>query len=207
MSPIFGPETFEFFARYVIAGFVLLSVRSRYVAGERPRNAELFFEVVVLSLVNRLVFLLLSSGAQVTGLAARLPVPPPDLVFLAEVLLLPVLLGVLAGINLRRGWDRALLRRLAMPVQHPIRTGYDFAFAERLGPGFVIISFRDGVEVRGYFGTASLASSDASRSDIFLERVYDVAEDGSWLTPNPPRSAYVALADVRSIEFLQDRVE
>lgn len=176
-----GPETFAFLARYVIAGFVPLSVRSRHVVGERPRNAELLFEVVVLSLVNQLVFLAIDGGARALGFAA--------------------------GLTLRRGWDRALLRRLAMPARHPVRTRYDCAFAERRDPAFVIVSFRDRVEVRGYFGTASLPSSDSSRGDIFLERVYDVAEDGCWVMPEPPRSAYVALADIRCIEFLDPEVD
>ena len=207
MSPLFGPETFEFFARYVIAGFVLWSVRSRYIAGERPRNAEVFLEVVVLSLVNQLVFVGLSGLV-----AALLPKDAAvnlsaDLALLLEVLLLPIILGIAFGVNLRRGWDRAVLRRLAMPVQNPVRTGYDFAFAERARPGFVIVTFQDGREVRGYFGTNSLASSDADRRDIFLERVYDIDQDQEWREPVPPRSAYLSLADVRSIEFLDQAGE
>ena len=173
------------------------------MTGERPRNAELFFEVVVLSLVNQLVFLTLSAAVRSLPAPTGVPAPSAEVLFLAEVLLLPMALGALFGLNLRRGWDRALLRRLSMPVQHPVRTGYDFAFAEGREPCFVLISFRDGHEVRGWFGENSLAASDTSRGDIYLERVYDVGEDGTWVEPNPARAAYVSLDDVRAIEFLE----
>ena len=63
LSDLFSPSNFDFFARFFLAGFILFSVRCRYVLGERPKPTEIVFEAIVLSLINQLVFLLLASLA------------------------------------------------------------------------------------------------------------------------------------------------
>ncbi|MFA5539071.1 MAG: DUF6338 family protein, partial [Gemmobacter sp.] len=133
---------------------------------------------------------------------ARIASLPERLLFLAEVLVFPALLGMLFGWNLSNGWNNALLRRLSMPVQSPIRRAHDFAFGQNRPPGHVILNFQDGTIVYGFFGPDSLAASDPNRSDIYLERIYTVDEDGNWIEPETDRSAIISLAGLRSVEFL-----
>lgn len=200
MNQLITPANFDFFARYLLAGLIVISVRSRFVVGERPKLAEQLLEAVVLSLINQLVFKLLVWVGALLALPVHLP---PDALFFAEVLVLPVLLGALFGWNLSRGWNRSLLRRLSMPVQNPVRRAYDFAFGRPRPPGWVIVSFADGTVVHGFFGEESLAASDGDRSDIYLERLYSVSDDGQWTEIVPRRAALLALEGMRSIEFLE----
>jgi hypothetical protein len=199
MTDLITPANFEFFARYLLAGYIITAVRSRYAVGERPRLGDWLFEAVVLSLLNQFVFFLLLHAA-----ALFLPVASFDarVLFFAEVLALPLALGWLAGINLAKGWNQAVLRRLSMPVQAPIRRAYDHAFADDAAGRFVILSFQDGTKVYGYFGERSLAANDGERSDIFLERLYDVSDDGQWYEKLPHRSGLMMLDGLRSIEFM-----
>ncbi len=203
LTDLVRPESFEFFARYFLAGFIIFSVRGRFVLGERPRSGEVVFEAIVLSLINQLIFLLLMSALEVgfDRLSGTRVTLAPRSVFFAEVLVLPAILGAVFGWNLRGGWNAAILRRLSMPVVHPTRRAYDFAFAER-DPCFVIVSFQDGTVVHGYFGEHSLAASDPQRSDIFLERIYSVGDDTIWTGSEPARSVLLSLTNLRSIEFL-----
>ena len=195
MTQLLTPETFEFFARYLLAGYIVLSMRARFVTAERPKPTETLFEAVILSLVNQLVFQVLLLPLDVL----RTSVLAPRLLFFGEVLALPAILGTLLGLNLKRGWNRAWLRRLAMPVLHPIRRAHDFAFLDRT-ECFVILTYEDGIVVRGFFGGGSLAATDDGRSDIYLERLYD----GDWNEPEPGRSGLFSLSGVRSIEFLDE---
>jgi len=211
LQDLFSPTNFDFFARYFLAGFILFSVRGRYVLGERPKPAEVVFEAIVLSLINQLVFLLLVGLvqwiAQLCGwnTGAIVDTNGKTALFL-EVLILPTLLGAVFGANLKRGWNSAFLRRLSMPVVHPTRRAYDFAFSDR-ETCFLIVNFKDGGSVYGYFGPTSLAASDPGRSDLYLETLYDVANDGQWTESNPPRSALISIDDVRSIEFVPTPTE
>ena len=175
------PLTFDFFARFVLTGFLIYLIRSAYAVGERPRISEIALDIALFSLLNQLVWQLLTwvtpaaidmlrglstSPVLFTGLGL-----PERLAFFREVLGLPVLLGILAGRALRSGWQRSLLRRLAMPVVDPLPRAYDHVFANR-GVGFVIVTYRDGTQVYGYYGPNSRAGRDPARSELYLERIY-----------------------------------
>ena len=194
MNSLITPANFEFFARFLLAGFLIISIRSRFVVGERPKVSEALVEAVILSLINQLAFTvavtLVSFGYDVAGV-------PERLLFFVEILVTPTLLGLLLGWYLARGWNDALLRRLAMPVQNPVRRAYDHAFSLMPTERFVILTFADGTKVYGLYGENSLAATDAARSDIFLERLYDVAADGQWFEQIPSRSAQIGRASCR----------
>ncbi len=206
-------SNFDFFARYFLAGFIVASARSRYVLGERPKASEFLFESVILSLLNQMVFLFL--GFLLGYAALLLPAPlmaaiqqPATirLPFFIEALFLPAALGMLLGISARRGWRIPMLGSLGMPVIHPTSRAYDFAFGDIKSERFVIVTFTDGTTAYGFFGANSLASSDPSNRDIYIERLYDVC-DGTWMPTQPPKSALLMLRDVRSIEFIEPAKE
>jgi hypothetical protein len=200
MNGLITPDNFDFFARFLLAGWIIISTRSRFAVGERPKLAEGIAEAVVMSLINQLVFSLLSS---LTGIIAPTANLPPRLSFYLEVIALPLCLGLIFGWNLSRGWNKSLLRWLSMPIQTARRRAYDHAFTKNRTEGFVIVTFSDGTKVHGYFGENSLAGSDPERSDIYLERLYTVGEDGQWFEQSPPRGALLDLTGLRSIEFLK----
>lgn len=206
MQNLLQPETFEFFARYLLAGYIFLSVRSRLVAGQRAGPSEIVLEAVVLSLINQLVFQLLLSLSLIIPLNIRVPIGtavPAQLWFYAEVLCLPALLGwaFAKATGLRQ--VSAVLRKLSMPGTHPVARAYDFAFLQQSGPGYVILTFQDDTVIYGYYGNNSIAATDADRSDIYLESLYTL-EGGAWQLAEPRRSALISLAGLRSIEFVQE---
>lgn len=213
MIDLINPANFDFFARFFLAGFILASVRSRYVLGERPKAAEFIFEAVILSLLNQMCFLFL-----VYLLAELTRFLPSDIVnllaqtaatrlpFFLETLVLPGLLGLFLGFSLKRGWNEKLLGSLAMPIIHPTRRAFDFAFGDIATERFVIVTYSDGTTVFGFFGANSLASSDPANGDIYLERLYDV-RDGVWNPTMPAKSALLMLRDLRSIEFIEPVME
>ena len=200
MNALITPANFEFFARYLLAGFLIISIRSRFVIGERPKVSEALVEAVILSLINQLVF---TVAITIVDLVHSVSGVPERLLFFIEVLATPTAIGLLLGWNLARGWNGALLRRLAMPVQNPVRRAYDHAISVTPTERFVIPTFADGTKVYGLYGENSLAATDAARSDIFLERLYDVAADGQWFEQIPARSALIVLEGLRSLEFLE----
>lgn len=170
---------------------------------------EILYEAIVLSLLNQLVFLALASLAswlQPAGggpkVVAWLYLTGDHFSFQIETLLQPAILGVLSGYALRSDLNLTVLRYLAMPVVHPTRRAYDYAFGDITTDRFVIVTYGDGTMIYGYFGPNSLASSASDRGDIFLERLYDV-EEGVWKPTEPPKSALLMLKDVRTVEFIE----
>ena len=200
MVDLINPANFDFFARYLLSGLIIIWIRSTFGTAERPKLTEMVVEAVILSLVNQLAFVVLSEAALLLPFYLSLST---RFLFLVEALLLPACLGLLFGYSLSAGWNRAILRRLSMPVQNPIRRAYDFAFLQNDVEGFVILTYDDGTKVYGYFGENSLAASNPERSDIYLERLYDVDETGQWYEKSPPRGGLLNLDRLRSLEFLE----
>ena len=200
MVDLINPTNFEFFARYLLSGLIIIWIRSSFVNAERPKLTEMVVEAVILSLVNQLAFILLSELALFIRWPFHLSAP---FVLLLESLLLPACLGLLFAYSLSAGWNRAILRRLSMPVQNPIRRAYDFAFLQNDIERFVILTYEDGTKVYGYFGENSLAATNPERSDIYLERLYDVDDSGQWYEKTPSRGGLLNLTGMRSLEFLE----
>ena len=194
MIDLINPGNFDFFARYLLAGLIIIWIRSNYLVAKRPPLTEMVAEAVIFSLLNQLLFLTLSA------LLPAIPLPARSAFFI-EVLVQPVALGLFLGVSLARGWFDAAFRRLSIPVQ-PVSHAYAFAFAAQDAESFVILTYSDGTEIFGYFGDNSFTAKGVDHSDIYLERLYEVGQDGRWTERQPPRGAWASLTDLRSIEFL-----
>lgn len=201
IANLLKPETFDFVAKYFLAGYIVIIMRSLAVVGERPKASEVVIEAIILSLINQFIFKILIGlipQSLIDELWTRFP-------FHLEVLFLPAFWGWIIGINLSKGWKNAIFRKLSMPVIHPIRRAHDYAFGLDRDACFVIVTYFDGTVVNGFFGENSLAASDSNRSDLYLERLYTVGDDDQWVEQTPGRSALIVLEDVRSVEFLDNQ--
>lgn len=199
MTQLLSPDTFEFFARYLLAGYVVMIVRGWFVIAQRPKATEVVIEAVIFSLVAQLIFQLIAWPVPDTWIDSL----GTQFLFFIQVLFLPALLGLGLGWNLARGWNNAVLRLFSMPVTQPVHRAHDYAFHNNREPCLVILTYFDGTQVHGYFGEASLAANDAVRSDIYLERLYDVDANDQWVEFEPSRGALLSLSNMRSIEFLE----
>lgn len=208
LAELLSPETFEFFARYLLAGYVVILVRSHFVSGIRMHTSELLLEAVVFSLlIQMLLFFAAPALGWLYGLAAPsapAPVLPERMLLFLDVLVVPSALGAFLGWHLASGGRNTLLRHLAQPLAHPSRQPRDFAFAQIHQPCLVAVTYTDGTVLRGYLGDQSMATDNDARSDIYLERLYSVDKDGHWQPVTPARSGLLSLDKVRSIEFLED---
>lgn len=209
IGDLLKPKTFQFFAQYLLAGYVVIIARSRFVAGLRPKPAELIIEAVIFSLWVQMIVLCGAAIVGLIGVTAMLEARfgadwlDGDVSFLVQVLVVPAVFGAALGYNLSAGWKHALLRRLSLPVTHPVETGYDYKFGNQPEPCILLITYFDGTVIAGFFGEKSLAASNPDRRDIYLEYLYAVGEDGNIGEAPVKRSAVVSLDQVRSIEFLE----
>jgi len=146
MTNLLTPETFEFFAKYLLAGYVVFIVRSWFVLGLRPKPPEVVVEAIVLSLINQLVFFFVWPLLPESMVGTF----DPKILLFAEVLVFPTVIGILLGWNLSRGWNNAFLRRLSAPIVHPVQRAHDFAFGNSRPPSLVIVTYEDGTTVRGF---------------------------------------------------------
>lgn len=199
MTNLLGPETLEFFASYFLAGFVFMSVRTWFVAGERPKINETLVESLILSLINQVVALF-----SLSWLTPEWATSNPNIVLVLQNVVQPMLLGVLVGWLATRNFFPVGIRRLVMPTVRPVNPAVEFAFDQLDGPTFVILRFQNDVEVLGYFGTSSMIATDSGQGGIFLEDIYVMDDDLEWRLALPRRSAWIRTEGLHSIEFIDD---
>jgi hypothetical protein len=199
MDRLLSPDTFEFLARYFVAGWVFLSVRSWWIRGERPKPNEVLFEAITLSLLNQLLSLI-----TVPLLISRVMAIGGSPALIVEILIQPALAALVAGYFAQLGWIPEGLRLLLMPALQPVSSALGFAVDQIDGPSFIIVTYEDGRQVYGYFGENSFARSEGVGA-MFIETLYHLDEEEAWIAAEPRRSGWVTLNGVQTIEFISGK--
>jgi hypothetical protein len=175
-------------------GFLILFGRSRFHTGRMVGVAESIFEYLMMSSVY------FSFAYPLFSLISM----PGYLSLLSFLFISPLLLGLVIGVLTQRQTLRGFLNRIGLNPVHSSPTAWDFAFSNRKGFSWVVVSLASGKRYHGVFGPSSLASSDLSRRDIFLEDIRgenfepiekDGRKRGVWLNEN----------EIASIEIVEDK--
>ncbi len=181
---------------FIVPGFIILFVRSQFMTGRISSNSKeailsyLTVTVIYSSLVSILVDL--------TGLTLR---PASGLVWFGLfVFLVPIVLGLLLGINSQKDFVRDLLKRCRLKLVHPIPTAWDWKFS-RMSPQWIRVTLKDNTHFTGLCSSESFISSDPNERDIYIEKVYDLGDDGTWLPPKDERGLLIVAGEIRTIEF------
>jgi uncharacterized protein DUF6338 len=133
----------------------------------------------------------LIDGVGQSGWAAHLP-------WVLVFLVIPALLGVLAGIAAQRNWVGRLGHRFGLSPVHAMPTAWDWKFGLR-EEVWTLVTLKDGTVFGGYCGSASFMSSDPAERDLHVQEVFELDENNTW---RPKLSGlYVAHGQISTIEF------
>ena len=117
------------------------------------------------------------------------------------IFIVPAVLAVLRAWIIQHDSCAWFYRFLKLRTINPVPTGWDWIFS-RTDPCFVLVTLTDGTEIAGFFGGSSMASSDPTRKDIYLEKTYTVPEDGAeWEVVTDTLGIYVDGSQIAYIEF------
>lgn len=191
MAPATGTALLILVA-FVLPGFITLVAReTTYVV----REAVTPFERLLLSLsYSARIYELLLVAAFLLGASPRDIVtlyrgerPLGDYLLLGGAALLILPLGIS---ELGRHWGQSrdirptLMRTLGISETHTTRSGWDHFFRKGVET-LVLITLDDKRVVAGYFGRSSLAACPSDAQDIFLERQWELDQQGWFLRPRP----------------------
>lgn len=175
-------------------GFLIMYGRSRFLTGRMTSVASSVFEYLMVSSIY-------FAGAYPIFGSIREPNNAATFVFLFAG---PLAIGFLLGIAAQRDYFRIVLGYLKLNPIHTSPTGWDYVFNGRKGFSWVVVKLNSGGQYYGIFGPESLASSDLSKRDIYLENTCDesfkpIETDGR------KRGVWISEDDIRSIEIVEDR--
>lgn len=196
LSEILKPETLGLFLVFTVPGIIALYFRAQFIAGRLPAASEGAISYVTLSLAYHAIAYPIARPLYASGtIEGWFMVFWFILIFMA-----PALLGLLLGLNIRKGWTKKLVNSFGLNTIHPVNCAWDWRFGQS-GECWVIVTLKDQTRWSGYLGVNSFMSSDPTERDIFIEHVYDSGEDGqSWKTRSS--SVWIAHGEIQSLEFL-----
>jgi hypothetical protein len=178
-----------------VPGIVALYVRAQFLTGRLPSIGEGLIAYVIVSLVYHALAYPLAH-----------PLYGADLsIFWNKVgwfLLLfagPAAIGLLLGLNVRKGWTKGLLSKWGINPVHPVHCAWDWHFGN-CKEGWVLAVLKDGTKWAGYLGPNSFISSDSAERDILIEKVYDIpGNDRPWTARTS--SVWISHGEIQSLEF------
>lgn len=195
LDNILTPQTLSYFLIFAVPGVVALYVRAQFLTGRMPPVGEGLLAYVTLSLVYHALAYPIAYPlyrADISSIWNKVG-------WFALLFAVPGLLGLVLGLNIRKGWTKRLLNRWKIHTVHPINCAWDWHFGQ-CEEGWVLAVLKDGTKWAGYMGVSSFMSSDASERDIFIERVYELGGEGKPWIPRVS-SVWIAHGELQSLEF------
>jgi len=194
------PSDLLFVIAILVPGFIFSGFLSQLV----PRRLAGTTETIILGYLTGTAFNYAFCGIPVYLLVTGKWLAGNELgqilVWFLVTFLVPVLLATLVGAALQKNWPTTIFGFLGLRWINLIPTGWDWIFS-RTKPCYVLVTLQSGKLVAGYFGIASMASSDPDRRDLFLEAVYTIPETGPWEEVPGSGGIYIDASQIAYIEF------
>jgi hypothetical protein len=214
VPPETGPALIILVA-FVLPGFVTVLIQENtYRRSEDPTPLDRLLRILYYSVWT---YLLLAVAALILGidrayieeLYQQNKGNPAELVWRgALVILVPSAIIATAT----RFWYGSKLQHWALErarinPRHLQPTAWDFYFRKRAG-AYVRVTFKDGAQLLGFYGTESFAAYAKDGRDLFLECVY-APDDEGWFGQMQAGTtgAWVDAQEAVYIEFYTDRYE
>jgi hypothetical protein len=113
----------------------------------------------------------------------------------------PAVFGLLLGVCAQRNLVWHLVRKTGLHPRHATPLAWDWKFSQPEG-SLVLVTLKDGTQIPGLYGGNSFTSSDPEKRDMYLERVFEWAEDGKQWVDRGEVSMLVLAGEIKTVEFL-----
>jgi hypothetical protein len=188
----------------VVPGYIFLTIRNQFVAGQDRLGTEQLLAFVTYSAVNFALFGWINLVVVPHEAAQWVQIS----VWMLTLLVGPAVLGFVSGVCAQKELGGKLYARLGLNSVHPTARSWDWIF-HRAHPCFVLVTLKDGSQCAGYWGVnaagpQSFASSDTKERDLYISQVFEIPDDGPWRPTQ--KSIFIASGEIRTIEFIQEEI-
>jgi len=183
---------------FLVPGFIWYSVYSQFVSRREKPFADNAILFVFLSCVNFALWIGPLYFLAIDDIISGHPIKTCFLWFVV-LFLSPVVLGLLSGYGSSKDLYFRFLRWCGLNPKHPTPTSWDYLFSDSESK-WLIVTFKDGSNVAGYWGENSFASSNPLERDVYLETVWSADGKGKWKETQPNNGILIRADEIRAIE-------
>ncbi|MCF6285147.1 MAG: DUF6338 family protein, partial [Candidatus Hydrogenedentes bacterium] len=197
----FSAEDLSFILIFILPGFILQSTVGAFVPQSKETGVGAALQFLKLSLFNLavcfpLIYLLRASDFFLQNANRSL------VAWFAVLVIVPSVIGVGLGLLHQKNILRSLVQLVGFSMTSPIPTSWDYIFSKTPAV-WVLVTLKDGSQVGGLWGSDSFASSNPNERDLYIERVFKVAQDGQWKEISRSSGILIQGEDIRHIEFYE----
>ena len=179
----------------VVPGLIIAWIRSQFLTGRiTSQSAALTYYVAVSFVYNAFAYPIVYHfipSFQYNIFA-----------WLGIIIIAPVILGILFGLEAQNEWIYNLLRKFNLNIVHPIETPWDYKFKNIHKNGeWVIITLKNGKSFGGFLNKYSVASSDLTKRELYIKYVYKINKGDKPWTLKPDTSVLIDTEEILKIEF------
>jgi len=193
---VFNNSNLFLFIIFFVPGFVSITIHDLLIASEKRDFSKSVLEVIAfsafnLALLSWLIFLLLHFK-----IYENHPFIFSGLVLLI-IFFFPALWTLIYIKAINSSW-------LAKRIVHPIKRPWDWFFSKRESC-WMIVTLKDGRKIGGVFSDKSYASSFPLPEQIYLETIWNLDQDGRFVTPVERSKGVIILNEgISTVEFFGD---
>jgi hypothetical protein len=179
---------------FIVPGFVFLSVRNQFIAGQGKLGKEQLLSYLTISGVN----FALCGWIIYAAYKNNFGVPMKASSWMLVIIAIPALAGIISGVCNQRDYVRRIYHWLKLEPIHAVPSAWDYKFSKSPGE-WVLVKLKDGTQFAGWWAGRSFASDDRSERDLLIEQVFEVPEIGPWKTT--AKSLLIMAGEIQTIEF------
>lgn len=201
MEHIYNVNALIILIIFFIPGYLISATREQFIIERSHLNShEFIFKIIQYSLLNYAIL----SGA----IYYFINTPSTDLIItilqiMTTLFITPLILGILLGIATQKEWCYKLFRKFNLKPTHITPSAWDWKF-KHLSPTHMLVTLKDDTRYAGWFSVNSFASSDPNQRDLYIEKVYDITANNSWLDRGDD-SVLICANEIKTIEFISEQ--
>lgn len=179
---------------FIVPGYVFLSFRNQFVAGQGKIGKDQILSYLTLSGVNFALcgWIIYAAYSNDCG------VPIKAASWMLVIIIIPAGAGIFTGVASQRDLVRKLYHRLKLEPIHAVPSAWDYKFSKSPGE-WVLVKLKDGTQFAGWWAGRSFASDDRTERDLLIEQVFEVPDTGPWKPT--AKSLLIMAGEIQTIEF------
>ncbi len=198
MATITPIDTIFFLIAFFVPGYMINITRAQFIIERKHGTSQEFilkvlgYSILNYALLSAVIYYILASNNSSIVNA---------LLWFCVLFIFPLIIGVSLGLLSQKEWGYRFFRKFGFSPVHITPSAWDWKFS-RMSGSYVLVILKDGTKYAGWCADQSFMSSDPKERDMYIEKMYDIPDDGSPWKDRGNGSVLICANEIRTIEFI-----
>lgn len=188
-------------AIFVLPGFIINGIVSAFNPTQKLSEGVLLLKSILYSIIHCAIW------SWLYKIVFKIEKLYPKTYWFVLVLITIIAASILAtiiGLIQQKQLIRKALSCLNIHISHSIPNSWDYCFSKNESTWLIVTLVDDNV-IYGWFSTKSFSSSDTEERDLYIEKIYSIDDNNTWIENESIDGIYIPKEQIKTIEFLKGK--